>query len=93
MISRIDKAGIFGNAAAMNASVSQEAHAFASSQRKVAIAISVNEVPVHLNLEGRIVLHMNTRYDCLTSYDEDGQVSWLDDVNPDDDAQRIAVGT
>jgi len=46
MITRIDKAGIFGNAAAMKAEVFQEANAFAASQGKVSIPISVNETPV-----------------------------------------------
>ncbi len=46
MITRIDKAGIFGNAAAMKAKVFEEASAFASSQGKASIPISVNEIPV-----------------------------------------------
>lgn len=46
MITRIDKAGIFGNAAAMKANVFQEANAFAASQGKVSIPISINETPV-----------------------------------------------
>lgn len=45
MITRIDKAGIFGNASAMKAKVFQEANAFAAAQDKVAIPISINETP------------------------------------------------
>ena len=43
------------------------------------------------DIKGRLVLHMNTRYDCSTSVSEDGSVAWLDEVNPDDDAQRLGV--
>lgn len=46
MITRIDKAGIFGNAAAMKAEVFQDANNFAKKQEKVAIPISINEIPV-----------------------------------------------
>ena len=47
LISRADRAGIFGNAAAMKANVIQEATNFATSQGKVAIPISVNTTPVY----------------------------------------------
>lgn len=46
MITRIDKAGVFGNSASMKAKVFQEAIAFAASQGKVAIPVSVSEVPM-----------------------------------------------
>jgi len=46
MITRIDKAGVFGNSASMKAKVFQEATDFAASQGKVAIPVSVNEVPM-----------------------------------------------
>lgn len=47
LIARSDKAGIFGNAAAMKVKVIQEANAFAASQGKVAIPISTQETPVY----------------------------------------------
>ena len=46
IISRSDKGGIFGDAAAMKMDVIQEANAFATSRGKVAIPISAKEVPV-----------------------------------------------
>lgn len=45
MITRIDKAGMFGNPASMKAMVFQDANSFAASQGKVAIPISLNEIP------------------------------------------------
>lgn len=45
MISRIDKAGIFGNAATMKAEVFQDANNFAKKLGKAAIPISINEIP------------------------------------------------
>ncbi len=46
LLARSDRAGIFGNAATMKAEVIQEASAFAESMGKVAIPLSVKEVPV-----------------------------------------------
>ncbi|WP_100658826.1 SHOCT domain-containing protein [Alteromonas flava] len=46
IISRIDKAGIFGNAAKMKADVIQEATAFAKNRGKVAVPISIDETPM-----------------------------------------------
>lgn len=46
MLTRQDRAGIFGNAAAFKADVIQEANAFAEGQGKIAIPISTNEIPV-----------------------------------------------
>lgn len=46
MISRSDKGGIFGDAAAMKLDVIKEAQAFAAQQGKVAIPLAVKEVPL-----------------------------------------------
>lgn len=46
-ISREDKGGIFGNAAAMKADVIREANEFAAKQGKVAIALSTHETPMY----------------------------------------------
>ncbi|HEY8357678.1 MAG TPA: SHOCT domain-containing protein [Ramlibacter sp.] len=46
MITRIDKGGIFGNAAAMKADVVREANEFAAKQGKVAVPLFVQETPV-----------------------------------------------
>lgn len=46
MLSRSDMGGIFGNAAAMKADVINEASEFAMKQGKIAIPLSVKEVPV-----------------------------------------------
>ena len=46
IITRTDKAGIFGNAARMKADVIQEANDFAAAQGKVAIPISTHEKPM-----------------------------------------------
>jgi Short C-terminal domain len=46
MITRIDKGGIFGNAAAMKADVVREANEFASKQGKVAVPLFVQETPL-----------------------------------------------
>jgi hypothetical protein len=46
LLSREDRAGIFGNAAALKAGVIRDADAFAASQGKVAIAISTHETEV-----------------------------------------------
>lgn len=43
------------------------------------------------DLSGKLILNMNTRYDCSTSISDDGEVEWLDDMDPDDDAKRLAV--
>jgi hypothetical protein len=48
MLSRVDKGGVFGNAAAMKASVIQQANDFAASKGKVAIPISTHEEPVRI---------------------------------------------
>ena len=47
LIARSDKAGIFGNAAAMKVEVIREASEFAASQGKIAIPISTNETPAY----------------------------------------------
>lgn len=46
MLARTDRAGIFGNTAAMKADVIREANEFAAKQGKVAIPLSSNEIPV-----------------------------------------------
>jgi hypothetical protein len=46
LLSRQDKAGIFGNASAMHAAVIEEANKFAASKGKVAIPITTNETPM-----------------------------------------------
>jgi Short C-terminal domain len=46
MLSRQDKAGIFGNASAMHAAVIDEANKFAASKGKVAIPITTHETPM-----------------------------------------------
>jgi hypothetical protein len=46
LISRIDKGGIFGNAAAMKADVIREASEFAAQQGKVAVPLEVHETPL-----------------------------------------------
>jgi len=48
LLSRTDRAGIFGNASAMKVDVIEEANAFARSQGKVAIPVSTNEVPMQI---------------------------------------------
>ena len=45
------------------------------------------------DLNGRLIMHLNTRYDCSTSVSDTGEVEWLDNVSPDDDAQRLAVAS
>ena len=47
MLSRADRAGIFGNTAKLKASVIKEANEFAESMGKVAIPLSTNETPVY----------------------------------------------
>jgi hypothetical protein len=47
MLSRADRAGIFGNTAALKAGVIKEATDFAESQGKVAIPIASHETPVY----------------------------------------------
>lgn len=46
ILSRTDKGGIFGNAAAMKTDVIREANDFAESQGKVAIPIGLKETPM-----------------------------------------------
>lgn len=46
MLSRADRGGIFGNAAAMKAEVIQEASDFAEKQGKVAIPLGLKEIPL-----------------------------------------------
>lgn len=46
MLSRADRGGIFGNAAAMKAEVIQEASDFAEKQGKVAIPLGLKEIPI-----------------------------------------------
>lgn len=47
LIARTDRAGIFGNTAAMKVSVIREASEFAASKGKVAIPLATNETPVY----------------------------------------------
>lgn len=47
MLSRADRAGIFGNTAALKAGVIQDANEFAEKQGKVAIPINVAQTPVY----------------------------------------------
>lgn len=42
-------------------------------------------------LDGCLAIHKNIRYESSTSISEDGIVEWKDEVNPDDDAQIIAI--
>src|ERR1700694_5560599 len=46
LLARQDKAGVFGNAAAMKAAVISDANAYAASKHKVAIPISMHETPL-----------------------------------------------
>ena len=71
---------------------------FGDDEAGVFSGFDVDEWPVdHLtkkvgaDLSGKLILHSNTRFDCSTSASEDGQVKWLDETDPDDDAPRIAV--
>lgn len=43
------------------------------------------------NLPGKLILNHNKRFDCTVSIDEDCLISWDDEVEPDDDAQFVAV--
>ena len=47
MLSREDKAGIFGNASAMHAAVIEQADKFAASKGMVAVPISTHETPMY----------------------------------------------
>jgi len=47
MLSRADRAGIFGNSAALKAGVIKDANEFAESQGKVAIPLQSHETPVY----------------------------------------------
>lgn len=47
MLSRADRAGIFGNTAALKAGVIKEANEFAQSKGKVAIPLSSRDTPVY----------------------------------------------
>jgi hypothetical protein len=47
MLSRVDRAGIWGNSAALKADVIRDADAFAESKGKVAIPVAANETPVY----------------------------------------------
>lgn len=47
MLSRIDKAGMFGNPAAFKAKVIQEANDFAAKQGKVAIPLGLEQTPTY----------------------------------------------
>jgi hypothetical protein len=46
LLSKADRAGIFGNSAKLKANVIQEANAFAASKGKVAVPLTSNEVPL-----------------------------------------------
>lgn len=41
--------------------------------------------------KGCLCVHTNVRYGSKSSVADDGTVSWEDNVDPDDDAQRIAI--
>ena len=41
--------------------------------------------------KGCLCVHKNVRYDSKSSVTNDGAVSWEDEVDPDDDEQRIAI--
>lgn len=43
------------------------------------------------SLKGRIIIHTNVRYDCASEVSDNGEVTWMDDIDPDDDAQRVTV--
>jgi hypothetical protein len=43
------------------------------------------------DLEGRLMVHFNRRYNCAVTVSEGGEVEWAGNVDPDDDAQFIAV--
>lgn len=43
------------------------------------------------DLEGRLLVHFNRRYNCAVTISDEGEVEWADNVDPDDDAQFIAV--
>jgi len=47
MLSRADRAGMFGNAAALKASVIKDANAFAESKGKIAVPISSEATPIY----------------------------------------------
>jgi hypothetical protein len=47
MLSRVDHAGMFGNASALKAGVISDADAFAASQGKVAVVIAANDSPAY----------------------------------------------
>ena len=47
MLSRADRAGIFGNTAALKAGVIQDANEFAENKGKVAIPLATHETPVY----------------------------------------------
>jgi hypothetical protein len=47
MLSRVDHAGVFGNAAALKAGVIKEANQFAESKGKVAIPVTARETPAY----------------------------------------------
>lgn len=40
---------------------------------------------------GRLLIHSNTRYDCVTSLSATEGAVWEDETDPDDDAQRLAI--
>ena len=46
MLARADRAGIFGNAATMKADVIREANEFAANKGKIAIPLSLKEIPL-----------------------------------------------
>jgi hypothetical protein len=43
------------------------------------------------DLEGRLIVHFNRRYNCAVTVSEEGEVEWAGNVDPDDDAQFVAV--
>lgn len=53
-LSRVDKAGLFGNEAAMRSDVIREATEFAARQGKVAVPISLNTTPMGIGHQATI---------------------------------------
>ena len=47
MLSRVDHAGMFGNASALKAGVISDADAFAASQGKIAVAVAASDSPAY----------------------------------------------
>lgn len=41
--------------------------------------------------EGSLIVHVNTRYNCNTLINNDGEAEWLDEIEPDDLEQGVAI--